>query len=181
MNAFRSLASSDSRVTSADAAQLSSYLRDELTIQDVVQQRLVEKERLIVKQDTAGLQALLAECEPVLQHLEELTQRRLRILSLIGRRLGLPAEDITMQEVIDHTDEPDRAELADLREKLRDRLQQVGRLNRRVNVLIRHALDTNRALLHVLFGERQPRARGYAASGQPVDTISPSPHFSREL
>ncbi len=65
MNAFRSLASSDSRVTSADAAQLSSYLRDELTIQDVVQQRLVEKERLIVKQDTAGLQALLAHVPAV--------------------------------------------------------------------------------------------------------------------
>lgn len=181
MNPFTSAAQAPVRLTSADAAQLSSYLQDEVAAQSHAFDRMTEKERLIVKQDVPGLQKFLTEAEPLLAQMEELTQRRLRIMALVGRRLGLAPDLVTMQTVIEHADDADRDELTTHTSRLRDVLQKVGRLNRRINVLIRHALDTNRALLHALFGDGSPRVRSYGAGGKPVDPVSVGPRFSREI
>jgi hypothetical protein len=167
------------RLTSADVALLEDHLEAEIAGQEEVLKRLAEQEALLVRNDVAGLKRFLADSDPMLARLQTLTEMRLRIMSLLSRRLGVHVDACTVADVLDAADDTDRAALAALRENLRGVLVQVDRRTRRVNALLRQAADTNEILLHAILGDSPP-ARVYRPDGRRVPAAG-LPHFTKVL
>ncbi len=165
----------------ADASLVLQYLNDEITLQEAVLGFLRRKEDVLIKQNAAALATLMAEGEPLLRQVEELTQRRVRVLTALGRRLGFDADRITLSMVIASSPESSRKELESAQETLKARLSDVGLLNRRINVLIRHALDVNRGLVNALFGNGTSAPTAYGPSGRTSALQSGPTGLNREL
>jgi hypothetical protein len=167
------------RLPAEDAEMLGRHLADEADAQQEVFRRLGEQERLLARHDVGGLERFLRESDPILARLQTLIETRIRILRLLGRRLGMPAESVTVTRVLERLDQPDRERLSGRAASLRKALKDVDRRARRVNVMLRYAADTNHALLDALLGSPSP-LRPY----QPDGTRAPSaglPRFAREL
>ncbi len=174
MNATASLAN-------ADVSLLIQYLNDEIVVQSAVIDYLHKKETILIKQDAAALATVMEEGEPILQQVEELTQRRVRVLTSLGRRIGLDTDDITLSAVIAAAPEGARQELLVAQSTLKERLSNAGLRNRRISVLIRHALDVNRGLVAALFGNETQSASSYGRTGI-IPPVSPtSAGLNREL
>ncbi len=167
-------------LSTADASLVLQYLQDEIALQEGVLGFLRRKEETLIKQNAEALATLMAEGEPMLRQVEELTQRRVRVLTALGRRLGFDADRITLSMVIASSPESSRKELNDAQTALKARLTDVGLLNRRINVLIRHALDVNRGLVNALFGSGTTGAAPYGPSGRQAPTATPT-GLNREL
>jgi FlgN protein len=171
--------SENPKLTQEDAEMLGRHLADEAATQQEVLGRLVEQERLLARHDVNGLKKLLIDSDPMLARLQALTEMRLRIMSLLGKRLGVPADSVSVTRVLadvpaEHKDRLD-AHAAGLRKVLGE----VEKRTRRVNVLLRCASETNSALLHGILGDAAP-LRPY----QPDGSRAPSsglPHFAREI
>lgn len=140
-------------LTVTEVELLVTYLRDEAEAQGTLLEALREKEAALVQQDVARLKACLNETLPIVNRLEGLTHRRLRILRSLGMQVGLPADQIQMTTLLEHADPEDRGRLYAALESLREILVAIGAQNRRNQVLIRNGIETNRALVHALFGE----------------------------
>ena len=121
----------------------------------------------------------LVDSDPMLARLQTLTEMRMRIMSLLAKRLGLSTEACSMDRVLEAVEDDDRARLEAQAAALKKLLQAVVRHTRRVNVLLRNASETNQALLHALLGEHTP-LRPYLPDGQRAPS-SGLPHFSRDL
>ena len=74
-------------LSTADASLVLQYLQDEIALQEGVLGFLRRKEETLIKQNAEALATLMAEGEPMLRQVEELTQRRVRVLTALGRRL----------------------------------------------------------------------------------------------
>jgi hypothetical protein len=168
-----------SRLSAADVELLEHHLRDEVGAQNEVLRRLAEQERLVVKNDVAGLKQFLAESDPILARLQTLTEMRLRIMSLLARRLGIPVDACSVSRVLESVDGDDREKLACAAAGLHTALKDVERRTRRVNVLLRHAAETNQALLHALLGEEAP-LKLYRPDGQCTPATG-VPHFAKDF
>jgi hypothetical protein len=162
-----------------DADMLGRHLADEASAQREVIRHLADQERLLVRNDVAGLRARLADGDPMLARLQALTVSRMAILVVLARRLGVPADDVTMDLVLDAVDAADRDHLAARTFELKKLLAEVGHRTRRVNALLRSASDTNEALLHGVLGGQAP-IRTYRPDGRrgPHSGLS---HFTREI
>jgi hypothetical protein len=169
----------EAMLASADVELLEDHLGEEIAAQEVVLQRLEEQERLLVANDVPGLRAFLAGSDPVLARLQALTEMRLRIMSLLGKRLGIPVDSCTVTRVLEAAESEDRARLAGQAVKLKAILKDVSKRTRRVNVLLRHASDTTQALIHALLGGPAP-VRLYGPDGQ-RSAPSGVPHFARDV
>lgn len=135
---------------------LSGWLEDEITIQGRLLEALRSKEELLIRQDMQGLQQCLKDSFPIVNRIEELTHRRIRILRSLGRRLELDGEVSDLQAVLDRARGEDRRRLEEAHGRLREVLALIGRQNRRNQVLIRNGIELNRALVHTLFGDGLP-------------------------
>jgi FlgN protein len=167
------------RLTQEDAELLGRHLADETAAQQEVLRQLVEQERLLARHDVNGLKRLLVDSDPVLAKLQGLTEMRMRIMSLLGKRLGIPPESVSVSRVLASIAPPHGSRLDGHAAELRKLLGEVERRTRRVNVLLRCASDTNSALLHGILGETAP-LRPYRPDGQPVRATG-MPHFAREI
>lgn len=164
---------------SADVELLEHHLAEEISAQREVLGRLTDQQQLLVKNDVNGLKRFLAESDPILARLQGLTEMRLRIMSLLAKRLGISVDSCTITRVLESVDADDRARLGKSADELRIVLKDVDRRTRRVNVLLRHASETNQALLHALLGEETP-LRLYRPDGQRAPS-SGLPHFARDF
>src|SRR5687767_7870038 len=153
------------RLFSADIELLEHHLAEETSAQRELLGRLTEQQRLLVKNDVNGLKKLLAESDPMLARLQSLTEMRFRIMSLLAKRLGIPVDSCSVTRLLESVDADDGARLGKAANELRVVLKDVDRRSRRVNVLLRHASETNQALLHALLGEHTP-LRLYRPDGQ---------------
>jgi flagellar biosynthesis/type III secretory pathway chaperone len=168
-----------SRLTAADVELLEHHLGDEISAQNEVLGRLTEQERLLVKNDVAGLKKFLAESDPLLARLQTLTEMRMRIMTLLSRRLGIQVDACTVRVVLESVDADDRQRLASSAAELHAILKNVEKRTRRVNVLLRHAAETNESLLHALLGDEAP-LRLYRPDGQRTPSTG-LPHFARDF
>jgi hypothetical protein len=166
-------------LASADVELLEDHLGEEIAAQEIVLERLAEQERLLVANDVEGLKTFLAGSDPVLARLQTLTEMRLRIMSLLGKRLGIPVDACTVSRVLEAAEPEDRTRLAGETERLKAILKDVSKRTRRVNVLLRHASETNQALIHALLGGQAP-PKLYGPDGQRTQPSS-VPHFSRDF
>lgn len=167
------------RLTSADIELLEHHLGDEIATQQEVMKRLGEQEGLLVRNDVAGLKKFLAESDPMLARLQTLTQMRLRIMSLLSRRLDMTVGQCTVKHVVEAAGGDDRSTLTGLAATLKDLLKDVDRRTRRVNLLLRHAAETNDLLLHAILGDSAP-ARLYRPDGSRAPSVG-LPHFTKVL
>jgi hypothetical protein len=167
------------RLSAADIELLAHHLSEEKAAQEEVLRGLIRQERLLVTNDAAGLRQLLVESDPTLARLQALTGMRMRIMGLIAKRLGVAAEACTLETVLEDLDGPDRARLASQAAELRKVIREVVLHTRRVNVLLRHASDTNQVLLHALLGEDAP-LRPYLPDGQRAPSTGLS-RFARDF
>jgi flagellar biosynthesis/type III secretory pathway chaperone len=168
-----------SMLTSADIELLGHHLTEEISAQEDVLRRLGEQERFLVKNDVNGLKQFLAESDPMLARLQSLTEMRMRIMGLFAKRLGIPVDSCSVSRVLASIEPDDRERLSEQANVLRNLLKEVDRRTRRVNVLLRHASETNQALLHALLGEHAP-LRLYSPDGKRPVT-SGLPHFARDF
>lgn len=169
----------ETKLTADDADLLGCHLAEEVQAQQEVLRRLGEQERLLVAHDVDGLHRFLLDGDPLLARLQALTEMRIRITSLLGRRLGVPAEAVSVTRVLASVTPDVRGRIEREAAALRKLLAEVERRTRRVNVLLHSAADTNQALLHALLGEQAP-LRPYRADGRRTPS-SGLPHFAREL
>jgi hypothetical protein len=167
------------RLIPADVELLAHHLAEEIAAQQDVLRRLAHQERLLVTNDVNGLKQFLADSDPMLARLQALTEMRLRIMSLFARRLGVSVDSCTVARVLDNVDQEDRERLASAARELRSTLRDVDARTRRVNVLLRHAAETNEALLHGLLGGQAP-LRTYQADGRRAPPPG-LPHFARDF
>jgi hypothetical protein len=98
---------------------------------------------------------------------------------MLGRKLGIAADDLSVSRILESVDSEDAERLARRSSELKRLLKEVAARTRRVNVLLRHAAETNRVLLHALLGETAP-LRPYRPDGNPAPASGLS-HFSKEL
>jgi hypothetical protein len=155
------------------------HLAQETEAQHEVLRRLGEQEKLLARHDVGGLERFLRDSDPILARLQGLTEMRIRILNLLGKRLGVPPESVSVTRVLERVGDPEGESLRDRAAALRKVLKEVDRRTRRVNVMLRYASDTNHALLDALLGGPAP-LRTYQADG----TRAPSagiPRFAREI
>lgn len=167
------------RLSQEDADLLSRHLADETAAQKDVLSQLVEQERLLAKHDVNGLKKMLVGSDPMLARLQALTEMRMRIVSLLAKRLGLPPEAVSVTRVLESLGSSDKSRLGGTAAELRKLLGEVERRTRRVNVLLRCASDTNSAFIHGMLGETTP-LRPYQQDGRRAPS-SGIPHFAREL
>src|SRR5436190_19246395 len=112
-------ATSDRTLATEDAEMLGRHLVDEADAQQEVLKRLCEQEKLLARHDVKGLEKLLVESDPILARLQGLLQTRIRITSLIGRRLGVPPESVSVSRVLEKVAPPDRDRLSGRAAELR--------------------------------------------------------------
>jgi hypothetical protein len=167
------------RLSREDAELLDRHLTDETATQQEILRQLAEQERLLAKHDVKGLKRFLVDSDPTLARLQGLTEMRMRIMSLLAKRLGVAPETVTVTRVLASVASPERDRLDGHAAELRKLLGEVERRTRRVNVLLRCASETNSALLHGILGEPAP-LRPYGPGGQrgPATGL---PHFAREI
>jgi hypothetical protein len=166
-------------ISQEDADLLGRHLAEETAAQQEVLRQLIEQERLLAKHDVTGLKRLLIDSDPMLARLQALTEVRMRILSLLGKRLGVPPESVSVTRVLASIAPPHKSRLDGNAAELRKLLGEVERRTRRVNVLLRCASETNSALLHGMLGEVAP-LRPYQPDGRRAPA-SGLPHFAREI
>ena len=167
------------RLSTEDADLLGRHIAEEMAAQREVLQRLAEQERLLARHDVDGLKRFLRESDPILARLQGLTEARMRVMSLLGKRLGVPAESVSVSRVLESIGSAEKNRLDGDAAGLRILLKDVERRTRRVNVMLRYASETNHALLHTLLGEPAP-LRPYQPDGRRVPS-SGMPHFARDF
>jgi hypothetical protein len=163
----------------ADVELLEHHLSQEIAAQGEVLRGLQEQERLLVKNDVEGLRRFLAESDPLLARLQALTEMRMRIVALLAKHLGIDPSACGLRDVLEAVADADRERLSAQAARLRSKLKEVDRITRRVNVLLRHAAETNEALLHALLGGPAP-LRTYGPDGQATSSGA-APRFTRDL
>jgi hypothetical protein len=158
---------------------LGRHIVEETAAQREVLGKLVEQEKLLARHDVNGLKQSLMESDPILARLQALIEARMRILNLFGRRLGVPAESVSVSLVLESTGAAEKNRLNGHAAELRKLLKDVERRTRRVNVMLRYARETDHAILHALLGEQAP-LRPYQPDGRRVPS-SGMPHFARDI
>jgi hypothetical protein len=167
------------RFQPADVDALGRHLDEEASAQREVLERLGEQEGLLVKNDVAGLKDHLVASDALLARLQTLTEARRRIVTALAQRIGLAVDRCSLDLILSELDEPARGEIAARASALRKAVEDVVRRTRRLTVLIRHASETNQALLHALLGDDAP-LRPYLPDGRRA-TSSGMPHFARDF
>jgi hypothetical protein len=162
-----------------DADMLARHLADETEAQREVLRRLADQERLLARHDIRSLERNLLESDPILARLQTLMQTRIRIMTLLGKRLGVAPEAVSMSQVAARVGPEARDRLVRAAAELRKVLEDVARHTGRVNVMLRYAADTDRALLDALLGGQSP-LRPYGQDGR-RQASSALPRFAREF
>jgi len=163
----------------ADGAILRAWLEDEARAQRGLLDLLREKERALLSQDAEGLQRCLTEAAAVIARLDELSERRSQELPRIARRLGLAA-GARVAEFVARARQPMRTSLERARGGLRRVLEDIGRQNRRNQLLINGGIELNRTLVHALFAGGEER-RTYDRAARKRTAPPERPFLNQEL
>ena len=159
---------------------LCAYLEDELEVQRMILGKLGDKERHLIHQDLPGLTRCLEELAPLLDRLDLATRRRHRLLETMSRDSGIAASELSLTSLMERCSLPLRARLIQVREGLQDVIRDIGRANRRNQVLVRNGVEVNRAIVQALFGQIDAK-KTYDHRGASVTSGSGSHGFQREV
>ncbi len=147
---------SSATLTATDVDLLNAWLSAEASAQSELLDILIEQRSCMVRQDLDGLEALVKRSEAGLRRLEAATRSRSASIAGVWNRLGLPGEP-RLDEIIAQAQGDARATLEEGQAGLREVIQNVRRVTRSNQVLARSGLDVNRAMVHAIFGDAEPR------------------------
>lgn len=139
-------------LASADVDLLMAWMEDETTLQQELLLVLQAQREALRVQDMPGLEACLKGASPLLARLEELTRRRLRVFTAVGRRLNMGADRIRLTQLESITLPQDRERFSTARSALVVALEAIRAVNRANAAVVRCGLDLHRAIVHTVFG-----------------------------
>lgn len=114
--------------------------------------------------DTPALQRIVARQEALAARWAALERQRLALLQPWATRRGLPAEQVTLDDVLPHLPAAEADELAALQATLRDELAALQRAKAANRAVLERALDSVTTLLDLVRGVHSAPA-SYARSG----------------
>lgn len=145
-----------SSLTPDDVKLLLAWMDAEASAQAELLDILVEQRGCMVRHDLDGLEALVNRSQASLRRLEAATRSRATAVSGVWRSSGLQGEP-TLAAIISAASEDERPLLESGRLKLEAVIEDVRHTTRANQVLARTGLDVNRALVHAVFGDGEPR------------------------
>jgi|GEM_PF-3717476 hypothetical protein len=131
---------------------LHAWLEDETATQRELLAILEQQREALRRQDLKGLEACLASAQPVLTRAEELTRRRMRIMTSLARRVSLPIDQVRLATLEAFVPEEERSRFNAARAALSTVLTNISRMNRGNAAVVRSGLDLQRAIVHRVFG-----------------------------
>ena len=139
-----------------DIKLLLAWMDAEASAQAELLDILVEQRNCMVRHNLDGLEALVNRSQASLRRLEAATRSRATAVGSVWRSAGLEGEP-TIDAIIDAASEDDRPLLESGRLHLEAVIENVRRTTRANQVLARTGLDVNRALVHAVFSDGEPR------------------------
>lgn len=155
----------EARVSEDLVDRILAHLDLEIAAQAETLDLLARKEGLIIRHDVAGLRGLLEGSAELLERLEDLGRHRSALAGAVAAGLGRDAGEIRISTIIAAAPGHRREALRDRQARLRAVLEDVGRQNRRNNVLVRHSLEVGHAIVAALF-DAGTAPRSYSREGR---------------
>ena len=159
-------------VDSGAAAALAARCLDHLRVEEMFRARAVAVLHAVQQALSVGRWSALADLAPVQEQLgqesEQLGSARRRLCAEASAVLGVPAEELTLEQIARRLPEPDRARVLEQRGALRAGARETHRLAQVCSVVARYHLD----FIQRFFAELTGRADG--ACYGPEGTLQPS-------
>ncbi|MSR75878.1 MAG: hypothetical protein EXS14_10465 [Planctomycetes bacterium] len=131
---------------------LVAWMEDETALQQELLVVLETQREALRVQDLPALEACLKGAAPLLSRLEEMTRRRLRVFTSVGKRLNMGADRIRLTQLEGMTLEEDRARFSVARANFVAVLESIRIVNRANSAVVRCGLDLHRAIVQTVFG-----------------------------
>ncbi len=122
------------------------------------------QQKALVSRDVAAIHESMARQEECLRCVREMEEERTRLLADISDVLGLGSGGITLRRLTENLDPEVGEELRSTGETIRETLDNIGRVNRDNQMLIKHSLEFVHEMLGTLV-QNGSEQRVYESSG----------------
>lgn len=143
---------SSAPLNEAELGLIHAWMEDETATQRDLLAILERQREALRRQDLKALQECLASAQPVLARAEELTRRRMRIMTALGRRIGMAADQMKLATLETLVPAEAKPAFSAARNALTEVLTAIQRMNRCNAAVVRSGLDLQRAIVHRVFG-----------------------------
>lgn len=146
--------------------ELIGILRAEIDVQEKIMDTLSEQRTILVKSQMDKLETNLDKLEKARFEAEAMDKTRVSKKHGIASRLGIKEGAVTLSEIAEAAEGPQREELLELKDRLTSSAKKIKQFSRQNMLLIRQCIELNNELIQNLLGKKITNLSTYEKSGE---------------